>query len=50
MGRYGLHDKMGRIIGQGGGDDGRNNKKVRGNILSILPLRAFIELLFETMS
>ena len=30
------------MVGQGFGDDGGNDNKVRGNILSITPLRAFI--------
>ena len=48
MGRYGQCDKVGRLVGRGGGDDGGNYNKVRGNILSIFPLRAFIASLFET--
>ena len=50
MGRYGRRDKVGRFIGQGGGDDGINDNKVRGNILSIRPLRAFVASLFEMMT
>ena len=40
--------EIGRLGGQGGGDDGGNDNKVRGNILSIPPLCAFIASLFET--
>ena len=39
---------MGRLVGQGGGDEGGNDNKVRGNILSIPPPRVFIAYLFET--
>ena len=48
MGRCGQRNKVGRFVGQGGGDDGRNDNKVRGNIFSIPPIRAIIGLLFET--
>ena len=48
MGRYGQRDKVERLLGQGGGNEGGNYNKVRGNILSIPPLRAFITSLFET--
>ena len=37
MGRCGQRNKVGRFVGQGGGDDGGNDNKVRGNILSIPP-------------
>ena len=37
MRRYGRHNKVGRLVCQGGGDDGGNDKKVRGNILRIPP-------------
>ena len=37
MGRYGRRDKVGRFVGQGGGDGGGNDKKVRENILSTPP-------------
>ena len=47
MGRYGRCDNVGRLLGQGGGDYGRNNKKIRGHILSIPSLRAFIASLFK---
>ena len=48
MRRYGRRDKVGRFVGQLGGDDGGNNNKVRVNLLIIPPLRAFIASLFET--
>ena len=48
MGRYGRRNKVGKLGGRGGGDDGWNNNKARGNILSIPSLCAFIVLLFET--
>ena len=48
MGRCGQRNKVGRFVGQGGGGDGGNNNKVRGNIFSIPPLCALSELLFKT--
>ena len=48
MGRCGQRNKVGSFVGQGGGDEGGNNNKVRGNILSIPPICAIIGLLFET--
>ena len=38
MRRYGRRNKVGRLVGKGGGDEGGNENKVRGNILSIPPL------------
>ena len=35
MGRYGQGNKVGRLVGRGGEDDGINNNKVIGNVLKI---------------
>ena len=48
MGRYGQRDKVESLVGQTGGDEGGNDNKFKGNILSIPPLRAFVASLFET--
>ena len=48
MGRYGRLDKVRRFVGQGGGNEGGNDNRVRGNILSIPPFCGFIALLFDT--
>ena len=40
-------DKVGRLEGQGGGDDGEKDNKFRGKTLRIPPLRAFIASLFD---
>ena len=35
MGRYGQGNKVGRLVGRGGEDDGINNNKVIVNVLKI---------------